>query len=159
MWIFSREHLPQLCNCVSFFQVALKLTQMKGPSREFRQPLLDVIIRNMHADVVDRKWDTQGSVTMGTITVLDYITVGMCVYSHPRTLYSVCNYMFSSLPDPIGEPTCLLKTEALNDGNFITTRFVTVSSIYIHLLACGRFLATYIRMDLPCYYPNSDGVS
>lgn len=86
-----------MCNCVLFFQVALKLTQMKGPSREFRQPLLDVIIRNMHADVVDRKWDTQGSVTMGTITVLDYITVGTCVYSHPRTLHSVCNGMFSPL--------------------------------------------------------------
>ena len=65
------------------FQIALKLTQMQGPSREFRQPLLDVIIRNMHADVVDRKWDTQGSVTMGNITVLDYITVGtrVCVVS------------------------------------------------------------------------------
>ena len=66
-------------NVYSFFQIALKLTQMQGPSREFRQPLLDVIIRNMHADVVDRKWDTQGSVTMGNITVLDYITVGTCV--------------------------------------------------------------------------------
>ena len=89
MWIFSRG------NCVSFFQIALKLTQMQGPSREFRQPLLDVIIRNMHADVVDRKWDTQGSVTMGTITVLDYITVGTYVYSHPKTLHSV--YDLSSL--------------------------------------------------------------
>ena len=65
--------------CAIVFQIALKLTQMQGPSREFRQPLLDVIIRNIHADVVDRKWDTQGSVTMGNITVLDYITVGTCV--------------------------------------------------------------------------------
>ena len=81
--------------CAIAFQIALKLTQMQGPSREFRQPLLDVIIRNMHADVVDRKWDTQGSVTMGNITVLDYITVGTCVCGLISKPYYLCIALLS----------------------------------------------------------------
>jgi len=93
-------------------EIALKLTQMQGPSQKFRQPILDIIIRNMYADVVDRKWDTQGSVSMGEVTVLDYITV-----------------------DSQGEPTHLLQTEALHDGNFISTRFVKVTRLGVDFAA------------------------
>ncbi len=35
-----------------------------------------MIIRDIKADVVDRKWDTQGSVSIGEVAVKDYITVG-----------------------------------------------------------------------------------
>jgi hypothetical protein len=58
----------------------------------------------MKADVVDRQWDTQGSVTMKSITILDYIT-----------------------RDSEGKPTHLLETESLTDGNFISTRFAVVT--------------------------------
>ena len=75
---YFKHSCAALCDDALSFQIALKLTQMQGPSREFQQPVLDIIIRNMYADVVDRKWDTQGSVSMGEVTVLDYITVGMC---------------------------------------------------------------------------------
>ena len=40
------------------------------------QPVLDVIIGSMKADIVDRKWDTQGSVSMKEVAILDYITTG-----------------------------------------------------------------------------------
>lgn len=55
---------------------------------------------------------------------------------------------FIWLPDPMGEPTHLLKTEALNDGNFITTRFVTVSYSCVHILTCGKYTT---RTLLPYY--------
>ena len=40
------------------------------------KPVLDVIIGSMKADIVDRKWDTQGSVSMKEVAILDYITTG-----------------------------------------------------------------------------------
>ena len=40
------------------------------------KPVLDVIIGSMKADIVDRKWDTQGSVSMKEVVILDYITTG-----------------------------------------------------------------------------------
>ena len=41
-----------------------------------QKPLLNVLVREIKADVVDRKWDTQGSVCMGEVDVLDYVTLG-----------------------------------------------------------------------------------
>lgn len=38
--------------------------------------MIDVIIGSMKADIVDRKWDTQGSVSMKEVAILDYITTG-----------------------------------------------------------------------------------
>ncbi len=58
-------------------QVALKLTKSELVKKVERQkPLLDVVVREMRADVVDRKWDTQGSVSIKAMEVLDYITLG-----------------------------------------------------------------------------------
>lgn len=93
-YVRTERHMDAFLYCTvwwcSLCQIALKLTQMQGPSRKFRQPILDIIIRNMYADVVDRKWDTQGSVSMGEVTVLDYITVGMCgCISPPLVLTSL----------------------------------------------------------------------
>ena len=39
--------------------------------------MIDVIIGSMKADIVDRKWDTQGSVSMKEVAILDYITTGV----------------------------------------------------------------------------------
>ena len=66
--------------CLVFFhcchtQVAVKLSQVQ-PSTGEQKPLLHIVVGNMKADVVDRKWDTQGSITMKSITILDYITKG-----------------------------------------------------------------------------------
>ncbi len=59
-------------------QVAVKLTQGKQVHKKSTQsPLLDIVIRDIRADVKDRKWDTQGSVTMREVALLDYITPGM----------------------------------------------------------------------------------
>ena len=58
------------------FQIAVKLSQVEGVEGGELRPLLDVVISNMKADVVDRKWDSQGSVAMGEISILDYITPG-----------------------------------------------------------------------------------
>lgn len=61
-------------------QVAVKLTQGEpARSASSQSPLLDIVIRDIQADVVDRKWDTQGSVTMREVVVLDHITPGMCL--------------------------------------------------------------------------------
>ena len=77
---------------------------MQGPSRKFRQPILDIIIRNMYADVVDRKWDTQGSVSMGEVTVLDYITVGTCGCIFPPC----ANFSASECPPTLSSPVPFL---------------------------------------------------
>lgn len=41
------------------------------------KPMIDIIIGSMKADIVDRKWDTQGSVSMKEVAILDYITMGL----------------------------------------------------------------------------------
>ena len=66
------------------FQIAVKLSQVEGVEGGELRPLLDVVISNMKADVVDRKWDSQGSVAMGEISILDYITPGrsLCELSY-----------------------------------------------------------------------------
>lgn len=61
-----------------FYKITLKLTKVETGKKKGReeQPVLDVIIGSMKADIVDRKWDTQGSVSMKEVAVLDYITTG-----------------------------------------------------------------------------------
>lgn len=56
----------------------MKLTKVETDKKKGRveRPVLDVIIGCMKADIVDRKWDTQGSVSMKEVAVLDYITTG-----------------------------------------------------------------------------------
>lgn len=72
-------------------QVSVKLTQTSqsttttSSSRKKRSlspsqtPLLDIVISDIRADVVDRKWDTQGSVAMREVMVVDHITKGQNV--------------------------------------------------------------------------------
>ena len=52
-------------------------TSQKGNKGVTSQsPLLDILISDIQADVIDRKWDTQGSITMREVAVLDHITTG-----------------------------------------------------------------------------------
>ena len=62
-------------------QIALKLTKVETGKKKGgeEKPVLDVIIGCMKADIVDRKWDTQGSVSMKEVAILDYITKGELV--------------------------------------------------------------------------------
>ena len=45
-----------------------------------QQTLLDISVDEMRADVTDRSWDTQGSVTIGNISVLDHISLGKTMH-------------------------------------------------------------------------------
>ena len=61
-------------------QVALKLTKSVHVKMvEQQTPLLDVVVRELYADVVHRKWDTQGSVSLEAMEILDHITLGQWV--------------------------------------------------------------------------------
>ena len=65
-------------------QVALQLTKTECVKKVERQTsLLEVVVREIRAEVVDRKWDTQGSVSLKAMEVLDYITLG--VWAKPIT--------------------------------------------------------------------------
>ena len=47
---------------------------VKGGSGQ--RTLLRVSVEEMRADVIDRSWDSQGSVTIGNVSVLDHISLG-----------------------------------------------------------------------------------
>ena len=51
--------------------------------KDKEKTLLTVAVSRIEANVQDREWDTQGSVAIHNITVLDYITTGMCVSDSP----------------------------------------------------------------------------
>ncbi|XP_064395949.1 intermembrane lipid transfer protein VPS13A-like isoform X2 [Halichondria panicea] len=90
-------------------KVAVKLSQttQKGEKGVISQsPLLDILISDIRTDIEDRKWDTQGSVTMKEVAILDHITT-----------------------DGTGRPTYLLKTKYLHDGNCVSARFVAVAPV------------------------------
>ena len=74
---------PLTCDSSSTIppQIALKLTKVETGKKKGgeEKPVLDVIIGCMKADIVDRKWDTQGSVSMKEVAILDYITKGELV--------------------------------------------------------------------------------
>lgn len=38
--------------------------------------LLDIRVEEMRADIKDRSWDSQGSVTIDNVSILDYISLG-----------------------------------------------------------------------------------
>ena len=59
-------------------QIALKLSKVESTGKKgpVEKPVIDIIIGSMKADIVDRKWDTQGSVSMKEVAILDYITTG-----------------------------------------------------------------------------------
>ena len=40
------------------------------------KPVLDVVVGSIKADIINRKWDIQGSVTIKDVAILDYITLG-----------------------------------------------------------------------------------
>eukprot|EP00731_Ephydatia_muelleri_P024429 Em0016g700a len=99
---------------VSVETLRLELTKQqpqRGPAEEEEEErLFYVEVSNLSAHVTDGKFDTQGTVSIGGVTILDYITMG-----------------------PLGKPTQLLKTKLLQDGNFMTVNFVTVRC---HLCTC-----------------------
>ena len=69
--------------CLSFFElkIGVSITQLQEQNKE--KVLLTVAIHNMTANVQDRKWDTQGSVAIHSVTIQDYITTGtyaLCLY-------------------------------------------------------------------------------
>lgn len=45
--------------------------------------LLSVVISNLTAKVIDRSWDTQGSVGIEDVTVNDFISRGMLLFFLP----------------------------------------------------------------------------
>ena len=55
----------------------MTVTQLLKDNKE--KTLLTVAVSRIEANVQDRPWDTQGSVAIHNITVLDYITTGRCV--------------------------------------------------------------------------------
>ena len=53
----------------------MRLTEVvKGGSGQ--RTLLSVSVEEMRADVIDRSWDSQGTVTIGNVSVLDHISLG-----------------------------------------------------------------------------------
>ena len=54
----------------------MKLSQ-REPDSEGQKLLLDILVSNVKADVTDRKWDTQGSVSIGDVAIMDYIMTGI----------------------------------------------------------------------------------
>lgn len=56
-------------------QIGLRLTEVvKGSPGQ--RVLLDVSVEEMRADVNDRSWDAQGTVTIGNVSVLDHMSLG-----------------------------------------------------------------------------------
>ena len=80
-------------------QVGVGLTQVvkghTGPPSQRR--LLDISVEQMRADVIDRSWDAQGSVTIGNITILDHITLGDLPVCKSVSLPFMCLFYTSSL--------------------------------------------------------------
>lgn len=56
-------------------QIGVRLTEVVKGSSEQRV-LLDVSVEDMRADVNDRSWDAQGTVTIGNVSVLDHMSLG-----------------------------------------------------------------------------------
>ena len=56
-------------------KIGVSITQLQEQNKE--KVLLTVAIHDMTANVKDRKWDTQGSVAIHSVTIQDYITTGM----------------------------------------------------------------------------------
>ena len=63
-------------------QISLKLTKVEPEKKKetVEQPVLDVIIGSMKTNIVVRKWDTQGTVSIKEVAILDYITIGTCIF-------------------------------------------------------------------------------
>ena len=59
-------------------QVSLKLMQEQRAKKKLLQikPLLEVVVMSIKAEVMDRKWDTRGSVSLKSADILDHITTG-----------------------------------------------------------------------------------
>ena len=41
-----------------------------------QRTLLEISVEEMRAEITDRSWDTQGTVTIGNVSVLDHISLG-----------------------------------------------------------------------------------
>ena len=53
----------------------MRLTEVvKGGTGQ--RTLVSVSVEEMRADVIDRSWDSQGTVTIGNVSVLDHISLG-----------------------------------------------------------------------------------
>ena len=75
----SRQIFTSVVIKLSVERIAIKLTHLEleeGPRFGEQLPLLDISVLGMNADVVDRLWDMQGSVTIHEVVILDYITLG-----------------------------------------------------------------------------------
>ena len=73
-------HSPSLSPSLSSSpQIGVRLTEVVSGSSTQRT-LLAIAVEQMRADVVDRSWDTQGTVTIGNVSMLDHISLGeICV--------------------------------------------------------------------------------
>ena len=72
-----------MISSIFLIQLALKLSKRtKVKKAVVLKPLIDVVVTEIMADVVDRKWDTQGGVSMKEIAVMDYITPGKLYCFH-----------------------------------------------------------------------------
>ena len=60
-------------------QVSLELTQtqtLRKLARQKTRCLLAVVITEINADVVDRKWDMQGAISIKGVAIFDHMTLG-----------------------------------------------------------------------------------
>ena len=68
-----RINSPSLQIAVGFTQVVKKGGSKVKPTH---RKLLDIRVEEMRADIIDRSWDSQGSVTIGNVSILDHISLG-----------------------------------------------------------------------------------
>ena len=86
--------------------------------------MLLVQVNTIEAEIIDRRWDTQGSLLVKEVAILDYIAKGI----------NIIMYVINTILDSGGaQYSYLLKTDKLTDGNFLTARFVAVSTHFLLL--------------------------
>ncbi len=96
---------PVLVTVCMYVQVSLKLTQVQQASNKVLKttPLLEVLVMDIDADVTDRKWDTQGSVSLKGVAILDHITPGKVGSQKQNNERGSCGCMYLMMKHACGD--------------------------------------------------------
>ena len=78
MHAYSYNLLMPACTCTciwsTLFQIEVCLSQVQSSGKELN--LLSVYVNGLKAEVNDRNWDLQGSVSIHDLAIYDHITPG-----------------------------------------------------------------------------------